>query len=89
MRVDDLWVWSFECWDELWNVVDLSVVLHTWSDFSKTERFIAIIATILKIGSILQLLLCRKLKKLLADGELTVDRFLAQSEIGDIEESWQ
>jgi hypothetical protein len=88
MRVDDFWVRSFECWDELWNVVDLSVVLHARSDFSKAERFIAIVATVLKVGSILQLLLRRKLEKLLANGELTVDRFLAESEIRDIEEPW-
>lgn len=87
MLVDDFWVWSFKGWDEFRDVVDLGVVFYTWSNFSETKRFVAIVATILKVGSVFQLLLRRKLEKLFANGKLTINCFLAETKVCDVEES--
>ena len=44
---------------EFWDVEDLSVVEDSRADLTEAKRLVAIITTVLEIGSVLQLLLSR------------------------------
>lgn len=74
--------------DEFRDVVDLSVVEVAWNNLADTSGFVAIVASILQIRSVLQFFFRGKVEKLFADGELVVYFFLGQAEIGYVEETW-
>lgn len=87
MLPDQLGMAPFTLGDEFGDVVDLRVVFDAVLDLSETERFVAVVATMLEVGTVLELLLGRQVKNLLAEAELSVDLFLAEAEVGNIKEA--
>jgi hypothetical protein len=87
MLVDDLRMRSFEFWYEFWDIVNLSIVVETRADFTKTNGLVTIVPTILEIGSILQLLFSRELEQLSPNSELPVNNFLTESKVSDVKEA--
>lgn len=89
MLPDGLWLWSLVCRDEFRDVEDFRVVEDAWFNLSKTEGFVAVVTAILKIGAVFELFFCREFEDLLADGKLTVNLFLGEAEIDNIEKPWR
>lgn len=55
---DEIWVGSTVGRDKFGDVVDFCVVEVARDDLTDASRFVAIVAAVLEVGSILQLLLC-------------------------------
>lgn len=59
MLPDQLGMAPFTLGDEFGDVVDLRVVFDAVLDLPETERFVAVVAAILEVGTVLELLLNR------------------------------
>jgi hypothetical protein len=55
--------------------------------YTEAKWLVPIVAAVLQVGSILEFLLCRELKKRLPNGKLTVHRLLVKAKIHNVEES--
>lgn len=84
--IDDCRVCPLQLRNKLWDIVDLRVVEDAWTNLPKTKRFVAVVSTVFKVCTILELLLHRQLENLLADRKLFVDLLLCQTEVDDVEE---
>lgn len=55
--------------------------------YTQANGLISIVAAVLEVGPVLELLLGGKLKDRLSNRKLTIDLFLAETEIDDVEEA--
>lgn len=62
-------------------------VLHKVFPYPKTKGLVPVVAAILQVGPIQKLLFSGKVKDSLANGKLSVDLFLGQPKINDVEET--
>ena len=72
---------------EFRDIEDFGVVEDAWADFAQAERFVAVVAAVLELSAVFQLFGGGELEDLLADGELSVDLFLREAEVDDVEEA--
>lgn len=55
--------------------------------YTDTEGLVPVVPPVLEIGPVFELFLRRQLEDFLSNGELAVDLFLGESEIGYVEET--
>lgn len=63
------------------------VSLAQYPTYPETFWLVAIIATFLKLGAILEFLLYREVEYLFANRKLAVDIFLREAKVDDVEEA--
>jgi len=69
------------------DVVDFRVVLDARLDLSDPQGFVSIVSAILQVGAVFNLLFRGQVKHLLAQAELSINFFLREPEVGNVEET--
>ena len=89
VSLDDVRVGPFVLRDELEDIIHLHVITPARKDLNRPEWSVPVVAASFEVGAVLELLSFREFEEFLADGELTVDFLLGETEVGDVEESYR
>lgn len=85
--VDNIRLRTLKLWDKLEDIVHFDIVTQAGEQLDRALRTIATIVSMLKVGSMPELLFYRELEDLFANGKLLVYFLLAQTKVGDVEEA--
>lgn len=84
---DDFRLRSLSLRDAFEDAIELKGVLHPGFNVDRTKGSVPIIASFFQRGPIFESLFFRESKECFGDCELSVDLFLGEADVGDIEEA--
>lgn len=73
--------------NNLGDVVNFCVVKMAGDNFTDSAWFVAVITSVLQVGSVFQLLFRGEIEKFFSDGELIINFLLCEAEVDYVEEA--